>query len=77
MTDRCSITEQERASALVVQHERELRQARDNARLAEEGLRRARRDVADASGSLGEARKRLDRMESSQSRAGLWVGRAS
>ena len=74
MTDRWSITEQERAGALVAQQEQALREARENARLAEEALRRARREVADASGSLGEARKRLDRMELSISKAGIWLG---
>jgi GAF domain-containing protein len=57
-------SEQERTSATVTQREGQLRRAQEHARRAGETLRRALRGVEEAESVLGEAKRRLDRMES-------------
>ena len=61
--------EERRASATVTLCEAQLRQARDNARRIGETLRRALRGVSDADGALGEATRRLGRMELCRAKA--------
>jgi hypothetical protein len=69
MADRSLVSEQERAVATVMQCELQLRRAQDNVRRTGEMLRRAVRTAENAQGELGDAARRLGRMESRLTRA--------
>lgn len=65
MTDCHPVSERERASATVTHFAGQLRRAQEQARCAGETFRRALRGVEEVEGALGEATRRLDRMEGS------------
>ena len=69
MADRNLGPEQDRAIATVTQCELQLRRARDNVRRTGELLRRAVRTAENAQGELGDATRRLGRMESRRTKA--------
>ena len=64
------ISEQDRAVATVSQCGNRLRQAQDEVRGASELLRRALRSLATVEGELGEATRRLNRLDRPLSRTG-------
>lgn len=64
------ISEQDRAVATVNQCGNRLRQAQDEVRSASELLRRALRSLANVEGELGDATRRLNRLDRPLSRTG-------
>jgi hypothetical protein len=75
MTDLNLASEQERAIATVTHCSARLRRAREDVRCTGEVLRRAIRTVESAEGDLGDATRRLGRMELAMTKSGEKVGR--
>jgi hypothetical protein len=70
MPDRNLVSERERAIATVTHCELQLRRAHENVRCVGDLFRRALRTSENAEGELGDATRRLVRMEARMARAG-------